>query len=37
MTFSAPAGFGVSLSGDDSGLLHGYWDKLAAPAASTCR
>jgi PhnB protein len=29
MTFSAPAGFGVSLSGDDSDLLHGYWDKLA--------
>ena len=29
MDYSAPAGFGVSLSGDDGDMLRGYWDKLA--------
>ena len=28
MTYQAPAGFAVSLSGDDD-TLHGYWDELA--------
>ena len=28
MTYQAPAGFAVSLSGDDD-ALHGYWDELA--------
>ncbi len=29
MEYHQPAGFSVSLSGDDDGTLRGYWDKLA--------
>lgn len=29
MDYHAPAGFGVSVSGDDGDRLHGYWDKLS--------
>lgn len=29
MSFDGHSGFSVSLSGDDDGLLRGYWDKLA--------
>ena len=28
MDYTPPAGFAVSLSGDDETLLRGYWDKL---------
>jgi PhnB protein len=30
MEYQAPAGFSVSLSGDDGDALHGYFEKLAA-------
>jgi PhnB protein len=29
MEYHGPAGFGVSLSGDDGDQLRGYWDKLS--------
>ena len=29
MEFQGMHGFGVSLSGDDTDVLHGYWDKLS--------
>ncbi|HLK02171.1 MAG TPA: VOC family protein [Streptosporangiaceae bacterium] len=29
LDYHAPAGFGVSLSGDDGDRLRGYWDKLS--------
>ena len=29
MEYQQPAGFSVSLSGDDDATLRGYWDKLA--------
>jgi PhnB protein len=29
MTYDPPAGFTVSISGDDGDALHGYWDKLS--------
>ena len=32
MQYSAPAGFSISLSGDDEATIRGYWDKLAAGA-----
>ena len=34
MEFQAPAGFSVSLSGDDD-ALHGYWEKLSASGTVT--
>jgi PhnB protein len=30
MAYQAPAGFSVSLSGDDGDALHGYWEQLSA-------
>jgi PhnB protein len=27
--YHAPAGFGISISGDDAGALRGYWNKLS--------
>lgn len=35
MTHQPPAGFSVSLSGDDGDALHGYWDKLSATGTVT--
>ena len=35
MPYQAPAGMAVSLSGDDSDALHGYWEKLSASGAVT--
>ena len=35
MEYHSPAGFGVSLSGDDSDALHGYWEKLSASGTTT--
>jgi PhnB protein len=35
MDYHAPAGFSVSISGDDAEALHGYWDKLSAAATIT--
>ena len=35
MNYDAPAGFSVSLSGDDGGALRGYWDKLSASGTVT--
>ncbi len=35
MEYSAPAGFSVSLSGDDDVKLRGYWDGLAEGATIT--
>ena len=35
MPYQAPAGMAVSLSGDDSDALHGYWEKLSAGGAVT--
>lgn len=29
LEYHEPTGFGVSISGDDGDLLHGYWDKLS--------
>src|SRR5579872_7325256 len=34
MPYEAPAGFAVSLSGDDD-ALHGYWEKLSAGGTVT--
>ena len=34
MEYHAPAGFSVSLSGDDD-ALHGYWEKLSAGGTTT--
>ena len=35
MPYQAPAGFSVSLSGDDGDALHGYWDRLSASGTVT--
>jgi PhnB protein len=35
MEFHPVAGFSVSLSGDDTDLLHGYWEKLSASGTTT--
>ena len=35
MEYRPMAGFSVSLSGDDAGLLCGYWDKLSADGTIT--
>ncbi len=35
MGYQPPAGFSVSLSGDDGGALHGYWEKLSASGTTT--
>ena len=35
MEYHAPAGFSISLSGDDGDLLHGYWEKLSAGGITT--
>jgi len=34
MSYQPPAGFAVSLSGDDD-ALHGYWEKLSAGGTVT--
>jgi PhnB protein len=35
MDYHAPAGFSVSISGDDADALRGYWDKLSAAGTVT--
>ena len=35
MTYQPPAGFAVSLSGDDGDDLHSYWDKLSGSGTVT--
>jgi PhnB protein len=35
MQYQGMHGFGVSLSGDDVDLLHGYWEKLSASGTTT--
>ena len=35
MEYQPPAGFGVSLSGDDGDPLHSYWEKLSASGTTT--
>ncbi len=35
MEYHAPAGFGVSLSGDDGDALQGYWETLSASGTTT--
>ena len=35
MTYQSPAGFSVSLSGDDGDQLRGYFEKLAASGTTT--
>ena len=35
MQYQPPAGFSLSLSGDDADLLRGYWDKLTASGTVT--
>jgi len=35
MGYQPPAGFSVSLSGDDGGALRGYWEKLSASGTTT--
>jgi PhnB protein len=35
MEYQAPAGFAVSLSGDDADALRGYWEKLSAGGTAT--
>jgi PhnB protein len=35
MEYHAPAGFSISLSGDDGDLLHGSWEKLSASGTTT--
>jgi PhnB protein len=35
MQYQPPAGFAMSLSGDDADLLRGYWDKLSASGTVT--
>ena len=37
MTYSAPAGISVSVSGDDEAQLQQYWDAWPPPAPSRCR
>ena len=34
-TYQPPAGISVSLSGDDGGALHGYWEKLSSSGTVT--
>ena len=34
MEYHSPAGFSISLSGDDGDLLHGYWEKSSACAST---
>jgi PhnB protein len=35
MPYQPPAGFAVSLSGDDGDALHEYWEKLSADGTVT--
>jgi PhnB protein len=35
MEYHAPAGFAISLSGDDPDALRGYWDKLSSGGTTT--
>ena len=35
MEYQGMHGFGVSLSGDDGDLLHGYWEKLSSSGTTT--
>ena len=35
MQYQPPAGFAVSLSGDDGDALHSYWDKLSGSGTTT--
>jgi PhnB protein len=35
MSYQPPAGFAVSLSGDDGAALRSYWEKLAAGGTTT--
>jgi PhnB protein len=35
MQYQPPAGFAVSLSGDDGDALHSYWDKLSASGTTS--
>jgi PhnB protein len=35
MTYHSPAGFSVSISGDDADALRGYWEKLSAAGTTT--
>src|SRR6202161_979574 len=35
MEYHPMAGFSVSLSGDDTDALHGYWEKLSANGTTT--
>jgi PhnB protein len=35
MTHQAPAGFSLSLSGDDGDRLRGYWERLSASGSAT--
>jgi PhnB protein len=35
MEYHPMAGFSVSLSGDDTDALHGYWEKLSASGTAT--
>ena len=35
MEYQGMHGFGVSLSGDDGDVLHGYWEKLSASGTTT--
>jgi PhnB protein len=35
MEYHSPAGFSISLSGDDGDLLHGYWEKLSVGGTTT--
>jgi PhnB protein len=35
MQYEAPAGFSVSLSGDDGDALRGYWERLSASGTTT--
>jgi PhnB protein len=35
MEYQGMHGFGVSISGDDGEVLHGYWDKLSASGIIT--
>jgi PhnB protein len=35
MQYQPPAGFSVSLSGDDAGPLRSYWEKLSASGSTT--
>jgi PhnB protein len=35
MEYQAPAGFAISLSGDDAAALRAYWEKLSADGKTT--